>query len=75
MNIDNTKNLVIQECKRIIEILESNCELKPYSFGSSTIASELKGKMAELRRDTLRLEKMVYKSYEFKSKSENGWRI
>jgi len=75
MNIDNTKNLVIQECKRIIEILESNCELKPYSFGTTTVASELKGKMMELRRDTLRLEKMVYNPYEFKSECEKGWRV
>lgn len=58
MNIDDTKQLVILECKRVIEIIESGEKLNPYGGG---ITSELKAKMHELRRDTIRLENMIYR--------------
>lgn len=60
MDIKETaKQLVILECRRIIEILESDAKLEPWYCP----ASELKAKMHELRRDTLRLEKQIYKKY------------
>ena len=58
MNIDDTKQLIVLECKRVIEIIESGDELKPWGYG---LASELKAKMHELRRDTIRLENQIYR--------------
>lgn len=58
MNIDDTKQLVVLECKRVIEIIESGTDLVPW--GSSE-TSELKAKMHELRRDTIRLENQIYR--------------
>lgn len=58
MSIENAKLLVAIECKRVIEILESGEELKPWGYG---LASELKAKMHELRRDTIRLENLIYR--------------
>ena len=55
MNIDDTKQLVVLECKRVIEIIELGA--KPYS----TEIAELKAKMHELRRDTIRLENQHYR--------------
>jgi len=57
MNMDDTKQLIVLECKRIIEIIESGAELKPWGYGPT---SELKAKMHELRRDTIRLENQIY---------------
>ena len=54
MNIDDTKQLVVLECKRVIEIIKLGA--KPYS----TETAELKAKMHELRRDTIRLENQLY---------------
>lgn len=68
MDINNTKDLVILECKRIIEILESDTKL--VSYGDRTV-SELKSKMAELRRDTIRMERQIYRPWEYK----NGERV
>ena len=68
MNIDETRQLVILECKRVIEIIESGTKLNPYGSPST---SELKAKMHELRRDTIRLENQVYRPHEFKE----GFRI
>ena len=62
MDKDNTKNLVVCECKRIIEILESEAKLISWH---SPIVSELKAKMHELRRDTKRLENQIYRPEEF----------
>jgi len=56
MNIDDTKKLVVLECKRVIEIIEAGEVLRPYGMETS----ELKAKMHELRRDTIRLENQVY---------------
>ena len=58
MNIDDNKQLVILECKRVIEILESGVKLDPWG---SSVTSELKSKMHELRRDTIRLENQIYR--------------
>ena len=58
MNIDDMKQLIILECKRVIEILQSDEKTKPYG---SALASELKAKMHELRRDTIRLENQLYR--------------
>ena len=57
MNIKDTQQLVILECKRVIEIIESTGESRPY-YGTET--AELKAKMHELRRDTIRLENQLY---------------
>jgi len=58
MNIDDTKQLVVLECKRVIEIIESGAKLDPWG---GALTSELKAKMHELRRDTIRLENQVYR--------------
>lgn len=68
MKIDDTKKLVVLECKRVIEIIESGTELNQYG---SPATSELKAKMHELRRDTIRLENQIYRPHEFKE----GFRI
>ena len=54
MSIDDTKQLIVLECKRVIEILESGTKLY------SAEQAELKAKMHELRRDTIRLENQLY---------------
>lgn len=56
MNIDDTKQLIVLECKRVIEIIEAKEVLRPYGMETS----ELKAKMHELRRDTIRLENLIY---------------
>ena len=58
MNIDDTKQLVVLECKRVIEIIESGAEINPWG---SSVTSELKAKMHELRRDSIRLENQIYR--------------
>jgi len=58
MNIDDNKQLIVLECKRIIEILESGVKLDPWGDAGT---SELKAKMHELRRDTIRLENQIYR--------------
>ena len=57
MNIDDTKQLVILECKRVIEILESGEKLNQWG---GSLLPELKAKMHELRRDAIRLENQLY---------------
>ena len=54
MSLDDTKQLIILECKRVIEIIELGTKL----YGTET--AELKAKMHELRRDTIRLENQLY---------------
>ena len=56
MNIDDTKQLVILQCKRVIELTELIGQATYYG----TEAAELKCKMHELRRDTIRLENQLY---------------
>ena len=68
MDINDTKGLVILQCKRIIEILESKAELNRYE---GMVSPELKAKMHELRRDTVRLQNQIYRPYDFK----NGDRV
>lgn len=55
--IHATKLLVLAELARIEELLTDE---KFESFYCS-VHSELKNKMHELRRDTLRLEKLIYR--------------
>jgi len=62
MNIDDTKQLVVLECKRVIEILESGTKLTPWN---NSAMPELKAKMHELRRDTIRLENQIYHPQKF----------
>jgi len=62
MNIDNNKQLIILECKRVIEILESGVKLDPWG---GSVTSELKAKMHELRRDTIRLENQIYRRNDY----------
>lgn len=68
VKIQKAIDIVSLECERIIEILESGIKLNPYGCRAT---SELKRKMAELRRDTIRLEKLIYKPQEFK----DGYRV
>lgn len=55
------KMLIIAEATRIIDLLDTIPEehLK-YTYGSDREKSELKKKMAELRRDTVTMEKLLY---------------
>jgi len=71
MRLLSTKNLIIAECERISEILRSDVIKDDKSPWFMPEAAELKCKMAELRRDTMRLEKMIYCPKEFKE----GYRI
>ena len=57
MSIDDNKQLIVLECKRVIEIIQSGEKLNPYG---NALTSELKAKMHELRRDTIRLENQIY---------------
>ena len=57
MNVNDTEQLVILQCKRVIEIIEHRVDPRPY-YG--TEVAELKAKMHELRRDTIRLENQLY---------------
>ena len=50
------KQLVIANCKRIIQILETSSEKLTKDNFYNPIKSELKIKMRELRRDTVELE-------------------
>ena len=58
MDIDTTKQLVVLQCKRVIEIIESEVALNPWG---DKVVSELKAKMHEIRRDTIRLENQIYR--------------
>lgn len=55
----NTKTLVIAECQRITELLQDG-NLSHDMWRRNADLSELRRKMRELRRDTVRLEKMLY---------------
>jgi len=52
-----TKQLILAECYKIIELLENEAETKPYGYNFYS-SSELFSKMRELRRDTINLEKI-----------------
>ena len=58
MGINTTKQLVVLQCKRVIEIIESGAKLDPWN---DRVTSELKAKMHEIRRDTIRLENQIYR--------------
>lgn len=57
--MEDLKQLVIIQSKRVIELLENGC-LTRDRWGYVPDRAELKTKMAELRRDTMRLEKKLY---------------
>ena len=57
MNVNDTEQLIVLECKRVIEILESGEKLN--QWGGSPLP-ELRAKMHELRRDAIRLENQLY---------------
>ncbi|MEF3312351.1 hypothetical protein PV433_26040 [Paenibacillus sp. GYB004] len=55
------KELVIAECQRIIDLLSKGNLLREHNWGPTPRdLSELRRKMRELRRDTIRLEKQLY---------------
>lgn len=57
------KDLIIANCKRIIDMLENGADNNVYGCSRGNYpASELFNKMHELRRDTLNLEK-IRRSY------------
>lgn len=56
---ENLKKLIIAEAKRVIELLEMPVEEQPSYYAYDPLNAELKGKMKELRRDTIRLEKQL----------------
>lgn len=58
-NIIITKECAIANMKRVIEILESDIELKPNWYNESKELAELKRKMHEVRRDTKDIEKFM----------------
>ena len=67
------KKLIIENMKRIIQLLEKDdLEIYP-TYTQSGCRSELKFKMRELRRDTILYEKELYnykKCYEIWEKSK-----
>lgn len=54
---ETIQTLVKAECKRVIELLESDIDFDDV-YGNRKL-SELKCKMRELRRDTITLEKQI----------------
>lgn len=56
-DVEITRACVIANMHRVLEILESDIDLKP-SWGNKEIA-ELKAKMHEIRRDTKDIEKFL----------------
>ena len=57
MNVNDTEQLIVLECKRVIEIIEHRVDPRPYYCME---VAELRAKMHELRRDTIRLENQLY---------------
>ncbi|MGL5330184.1 MAG: hypothetical protein ACRDD7_13015 [Peptostreptococcaceae bacterium] len=57
-DIKITRACVIANMHRVIEILESNKDLKP-TWESNKEFAELKSKMHEIRRDTIDIEKAL----------------
>lgn len=57
--MDSLRTLVKAECERVIELLKDK-ETFAEGFCINPKRAELKAKMVELRRDTLRLEKELY---------------
>lgn len=61
--IETMKVLIKAECLRIMELLDTKQDLS-YAFTSGPSAkSELKGKMHALRKDTMRMEHLMYGGY------------
>jgi hypothetical protein len=58
-DVQTAKMLVAAECQRIIDLLQ-NGNLKRSTWDCSTDLSELRYKMRELRRDTVRLDRLLY---------------
>jgi zona occludens toxin (predicted ATPase) len=55
------KELVIAECRRIIDLLQDGNLHRGHNWDPVTPhLSELRRKMRELRRDTIRLDKLLY---------------
>lgn len=61
--IETMKVLIKAECLRISELLDTKEELARYSYGPGARA-DLKTKMRELRKDTMRLDHLMY-GYEY----------
>lgn len=53
------RNLIIANCARVTEILEDN-PVPEHTYSNLDDMAELKAKMHELRRDSKRLEKMIW---------------
>lgn len=61
--IETMKILIKAECLRIMELLDTKEDLTyPFNSGPST-RSDLKNKMRELRKDSMRLEHLMYGGY------------
>lgn len=58
LQVETMRALIKAECLRIYELLDSQEDLCAINYGSS-IKPELKNKMHELRRDTLRLQRLI----------------
>ncbi|WP_195251843.1 hypothetical protein [Romboutsia sp. 1001713B170207_170306_H8] len=57
-DIKITKACVIANMHRVLEILESDIELKP-TWDNNKVYAELKAKMHEIRRDTKEIERYL----------------
>ena len=58
--MNNLKKLIILECERVIELIKEDQLFAEKWWGRNPNRAELKNKMKELRRDMMRLEKMLY---------------
>lgn len=58
--IETMRILIKAECQRVIELLDTKEDLSRYSFGQGTPQSSLRSKMLELRKDTIRLDHLMY---------------
>lgn len=59
-DIQVAKDLIAAECQRIIDLLFNGDLHRPGPCTSSADLAELRRKMRELRRDTVRLDKLLY---------------
>ncbi len=61
--IETMKILIKAECLRIMELLDTKEDLTyPFNIGPCA-RSDLKNKMRELRKDSMRLEHLMYGGY------------
>lgn len=61
--IETMRVLIKAECQRVIELLDTKEDLSAYQYGQATPKSNLRSKMLELRKDTMRLDHLMYYGY------------